>query len=133
MTEPIELRTEEPQRNRTHVWHLYWFHASDPDASYRADRETLAKAGYVPASQPEPDAHLVEAAELLRLASKDPAELHSDRMSKWYYADGHRDQARSEFKRLAESVPAPAVSVLAGDPSAEVRGLQNSLNPLPAK
>ncbi len=40
----IELTTEEPQRNKTHTWHLYWFHATDPDASYPADAETLVKA-----------------------------------------------------------------------------------------
>lgn len=46
----IELKTEEPQKNKTHTWRLYWFHASDLDASYPADGETLAKAGYVPQS-----------------------------------------------------------------------------------
>lgn len=45
----IELQTEEPQKNKTHTWRLYWFHATDPDANYPADTETLARAGYVPA------------------------------------------------------------------------------------
>ncbi len=40
----IELQTEEPQRNRTNTWRLYWFHATDHDASCPADAETLVKA-----------------------------------------------------------------------------------------
>ena len=47
MTEPIELTTEEAQ-SKKHIWTLYWSHATDLDANYRADEETLRKAGYVP-------------------------------------------------------------------------------------
>jgi hypothetical protein len=46
----IELQTEEPQKNKAHTWRLYWFHATDLDASYPADADTLAKAGFVPVS-----------------------------------------------------------------------------------
>jgi hypothetical protein len=49
----IELTTEEPQRNRVNKWTLYWYHATDPDACYPADPETLAKAGFVPAAKLE--------------------------------------------------------------------------------
>lgn len=47
----IELKTEEPQKNKTHTWRLYWFHATDLDASYPADSETLAKSGFVPQAE----------------------------------------------------------------------------------
>lgn len=43
----IELQTEEPQKNKTHTWRLYWFHETDPDASYPANADTLAKVGFV--------------------------------------------------------------------------------------
>lgn len=50
MSKPIELTTEEPQRDKKHIWTLYWSHATDLDANYRADEGTLRKAGYVPAA-----------------------------------------------------------------------------------
>jgi hypothetical protein len=45
---PIELRTEEPQRNRVNTWQLYWVHATDLDANYKATPTTLQQAGFVP-------------------------------------------------------------------------------------
>lgn len=47
----IELQTEEPQKNKTHTWRLYWFHATDPDASCPADAEALAKAGFTSSAE----------------------------------------------------------------------------------
>lgn len=43
----ITITTEQEQPKRTNVWELYWFHKTDPDASYPADEETLGKAGYI--------------------------------------------------------------------------------------
>lgn len=48
---PIELQTEEPQRNRVNTWQLYWFHKTDPDANYKATPTTLRQAGFVPLAQ----------------------------------------------------------------------------------
>jgi hypothetical protein len=45
----ITFTTETDQPKRQDEWDLYWFHRSDLDASYPANQETLALAGFVPA------------------------------------------------------------------------------------
>ena len=67
--QPIELTTEEPQKNLKHTWQLYWFHATDPDASYRADTETLAKAGFIPAEADRRSPNPVHAAGMRGVAA----------------------------------------------------------------
>jgi hypothetical protein len=60
---PIVLTTEEPQRNRTNTWELYWFHRTDLDASYRADVTTLARAGFVPKAELDAEQERARASE----------------------------------------------------------------------
>jgi hypothetical protein len=79
------------------------------------------------ASAPEQDAHLLEAAEILRMPriSVYQREQFAHRASVWRERDQARtpatgkDPARAEFERLAADTPEPDVSVLAGDLTAE--------------
>ncbi len=72
----IELRTEEARSNAVHVWRLYWFHESDPDASYPADVKTLEEAGYVPSSRAlAAETELAKAKEAYQMLRNDSGNL----------------------------------------------------------